>query len=49
MPAGKLVGTVIGNSYLDDPDFDNLGDYLSAAAQTGTEDAAWRGDAGGDQ
>jgi DNA-binding protein YbaB len=39
---GQLVKTVIDKSYLDDHDFEELGGYITEAAQTAAGDAAGR-------
>jgi len=39
---GQLVKTVIDKSFLDDHDFDDLGDYVTEAAQAAVKDAAQR-------
>lgn len=39
---GQLVKTLIDNSFLDDHDFDDLGDYITEAAQTAAKDAGRR-------
>ena len=39
---GQLVKTVIDKSFLDDHDFDDLGDYVTEAAQAAARDAAQR-------
>jgi DNA-binding protein YbaB len=39
---GQLVKTVIDKSYLDDHDFDELGDYITEAAQTAARDVGGR-------
>jgi DNA-binding protein YbaB len=39
---GQLVKTVIDKSFLDDHDFDDLGDFVTKAAQAAAKDAAGR-------
>jgi DNA-binding protein YbaB len=39
---GQLVKTVIDKSFLDDHDFEDLGDYITEAAQAAAKDAAQR-------
>src|SRR5262249_5719341 len=39
---GQVVKTVIDESFLDDHDFDDLGDYVTEAAQTAAKDAGRR-------
>jgi DNA-binding protein YbaB len=39
---GQVVKTLIDKSYLDDHDFDELGDHITEAAQTAARDAGGR-------
>jgi DNA-binding protein YbaB len=39
---GQLIKTVIDNSYLDDHDFDELGGYITEAAQAAVQDVGQR-------
>ena len=39
---GQVVKTVVDKSYLDDHDFDDLGDHITEAAQAAARDAAGR-------